>query len=550
MQPINPKITKRGAEARNAALEGIEVVYAAVSATLGPRSSNVGITRPFGRPAVVHDGVTVAKELLPLEDPFENYGAELAVEAADKTNSIGDGTTTATVLMRSIAKKANTYIAAGARPMALREGIEAATTAIVKQLDLMAIPISKTADVKRIATISAQNEEIGKMVADAYDELGKDGIMSVEESRGTDTFLEIKTGMEFDRGFRSPYFVTDPILGEATLVEPAILVTDYSLRTVTQLGPMLERLVNGIDATGMADPSQGIKEIVIIANEIDGEALGFLAVNHVKQAIRVIAVNAPSFGDKRTDILKDIAIVTGATFIGEQAGIGLDSVTAAHLGRAGRVTSTKDSTLIVDGIGSQEDVNNRAAEIKNLADNPDTGEFDREKLMERYAKIKSGVAVLTIGAKSEPEIKERKERAIDAISATKAALEQGIVPGGGIALIEAAETSELAAIINNPKTERDFLSGVQIVIDACQQPFRKLLSNAGFDPGSYIKLVGKGKGVNVVTGEVSDMVKAGIIDPVLVVKSALENASSNAVMVATTEVIIVEKPTKQQKENL
>lgn len=548
MPPINPKITKRGAEAREAALRGVEIVYDAVSATLGPRSANVAIARPFGRPAVVHDGVTVAKEVLPLADPFENVGAELAVEAADKTNAIGDGTTTATVLMRNIAKTANTYIAAGAKPMALREGIEAATGAIVKALDDMATPISKVADVKRIATISAQNEEIGKMVADAYEVLGKEGIMSVEESRGTETFLEIKTGMEFDRGFRSPYFVNDRVLLEATVNNPHILVTDYTLTSVNQVGPMLERLVSGMGADGIVNPAAGVKDIVIIANEIDGEALAMLAVNHVKGNIRALAVNAPSFGDKRTDILHDIAIVTGAQLISEQAGIGLESVTVDMLGHASRVTSTKDSTIIVDGAGAKEDIDTRAAEIKTQADNPDTGEFDREKLMERYAKIKAGVAVLSIGAKSEPEIKERKERAIDAISAAKAALQEGVVPGGGVALIVAAES--IGDLVNNHQHERDFLNGINIVMDACRAPFRKLLENAGLDPGTFMLQIGKGKGVDVVSGNVVDMVKRGIIDPVLVVKSALENASSNAVMIATTEVIIVEKTSKQHGKEL
>ncbi len=534
MPPINPKIILVGKPARDAALNGVEVVYEAVSATLGPRSANVGIARPFGRPAVVHDGVTVAKEVLPLPDPFENFGAELAVEAADKTNSIGDGTTTATVLMREIVRAAHTNITAGAKPMALRTGIEAATATIVEQLRKLATPIDAAPAVRRIATVSAQNKEIGDMVGDAYEQLGREGIMSVEESRGTDTYLEIKTGMEFDRGFRSPYFVTDPLLGEATVEKPLILVTDHDLRAVAEVGPMMERLYG-----------EGVRNIVIIANDIDGEALAFLVVNQVKQNLKVLAVQAPSFGDKRTEILKDIALVTGATVITAGAGMSLESVNKAMLGTAARITSTKDATLIIDGGGPEEDVANRADEIKKQADSPDTNAFDHEKLMERYAKLKSGVAILMIGAKSEPEIKERKERAIDAISAAKAALSGGIVAGGGVALIEASKAAES---LLKSSLGRDFVSGVSIVMAACSAPFEKLLNNAGFESGRYIAGVTGKIGVDVTSGQLGDMMKAGIIDPAEVVTSALENASSSAVMLATTEVIIVEQPLAKKEK--
>lgn len=534
MQPQQPKIVKSGQEARDAALKGVEKVYVAVSSTLGPRSANVGITRPYGRPAVVHDGVTVAKEILPLADPFENYGAELAVEAADKTNAIGDGTTTATVLMHAIASTAHTYIAAGARPMALREGIEAAADLVVEELGKLAQPINKVEDVLRIATVSAQNPEIGKMVAEAYAELGKDGIMSVEESRGTETYLDMKVGMEFDRGFRNVNFVNDPVLGEANVTEPYILVTDHSLNSVDKLAPLMEKLVG-----------EGVNKIVIIANEIEAQALAFLVVNHVQGKLQCLAVNAPSFGDKRIESLRDIAIVTGATFISESAGRGLDSVMKSDLGRAGRVTSTATSTLIVEGKGKKADVEQRAAEIKNLADNPDTGEFDREKLAERHAKLSSGVAILNIGANSEPEIKERKERAIDAISAAKAALAEGIVPGGGISLITASLAAAQKLQKDKRYKERDFQHGVQIVLDAAYEPFKKLLRNSGYDPGekfAAVKDAAAGSGIDVMTGKVVNMVEKGIIDPVLVVASAMQNATSNAVMLVTTDNIITEKP--------
>lgn len=539
MQP-QPKITKSGQEAREAALRGVEQVYEAVSATLGPRSANVAIARPFGRPAVVHDGVTVAKEILPLADSFENVGAELAVEAADKTNAIGDGTTTATVLMREIAKNAHTFITAGSKPMALREGIEAATRAVVNEITELSTPVegkdqkANVENVKRIATVSAQNEEIGDMVAEAYAELGKDGIMSVEESRGSDSFLEIKTGMEFDRGWRSPYFINDPMLGEASIEKPYVLVTDANITSLEHFGPMFEKLF-----------AEGVKDIVIIANDIDAMALAFLIKNHVQGNIRALAIAAPSFGDKRTDALKDIAIITGASFVSQASGMSIQSVTKAMLGQAGRITSSATTTLIVDGAGPQEDVDARAAEIKAKADNPDTGEYDQEKLMERYAKFKSGVAVLTIGAKSESEIKERKERAIDAISAAKAALSDGIVPGGGTTLIVAARNAQLKLEADeHPSTQgRDFQAGAKIVFDACEAPFRKLLENAGYDPGNKLAALEAGKigeGIDVVSGDKVNMIEAGIIDPALVVKAALENASSNAVMIATTNVIVVE----------
>lgn len=536
MQP-NPKQIYIGIEARDAALRGVEKVYEAVSATLGPRSANVAIARPFGRPAVVHDGVTVAKEVLPLKDPVENVGAEFAVEAADKTNAIGDGTTTATVLMRNIAKGAHTYIVAGARPMALRAGIESATKLIAATITKQSKPIDKVEDVRLIATVSAQDEEIGGMVADAYEQLGKEGIMSVEESRGTESFLEVKTGMEFDRGYKNPYFITDGLLGEANIDNPYILVTDSALRSLDQVAPVFEKLFN-----------EGVKNLVIIADDIDGEALAFILANHIKHTggFSALAIQAPSFGDKRGEMLRDIAIVTGATLISEATGMALtaESITKDLLGRASRVSSTQNSTLIVEGGGPEEDIKKRAEELKAKAESLDTGAFDREKLMERYAKLQSGVAVLTIGARSESEVKEKKERAIDAISAAKAALSDGVVPGGGITLATSAFVAQ-AELMKDPRAnERDWASGVKLVAEACRAPFNKLMENAGFDAGEQwanLQREALGWGFDVVSGQKVDMIKAGIMDPSLVVRSALENASSNAVMLATTDVIIVEQ---------
>ncbi|UOF78655.1 groeL [Caudoviricetes sp.] len=534
----NPKKVLIGKDAKEKAMAGVEIVYQAVSNTFGARSYNVAIGRPFGRPAVVHDGVTVAKEVLPLEDPFEDVGAQIAVEAADKTNSVGDGTTTATILTREIAKSAHTYIAAGARPMALREGIEVATDAIIEELGTMATPIEKVEDVRRIATVSAQNEEIGNMVAEAYEELGREGIMTVEESKSHESFLELKKGMEIDRGYASPYFINDEKLGEATLESPEILVTDMKITNNVEFGQMMERLY-----------TEGSRNIVIVADEISGEPLAFSIINNAKGTMRVLCVNAPSFGDKRIDILKDIAITTGATFITEQAGMTLKNVKRIDLGSAARVTSNKDTTLIVDGAGAEEDIAARADEIKTKAENPDTGEFDREKYMERLAKMSSGVAVLTMGAKSEPEVKERKERAIDAISAAKAALQDGIVPGGGVALLAAATNACDKLGKDKRAKQRDFNSGVELVREACYAPFRKLMDNAGFDSGQMFEKLSKepvDSGVDVTDGAIKDMVKTGIIDPVLVVGSALGNASSAAVMLATTNVIIVEKKVRAE----
>ena len=539
MQP-SPKKVVIGAKARQDNIDGAEVVYSAVSQTFGARSNNVAIKRPFGAPAVVHDGVTVAQNLLPLEDEHLNIGAELVVEAAKKANNTaGDGTTLATILTREIAKGAHTYITAGSKPMALREGIEEASRAVVAELEAMAKPIESDdqkqniENVRQIATISAQVEDIGKMVADAYEELGAEGIMTVEESRSTDSFLELKKGMEFDRGWRSPYFVNDQKHNEATIESPYIIVTDQKLRAGIDIAPFLEKLYK----------EHNVKDLVIIADDIDGEALGFLVLNHVKQNIRVVAINAPGFGDKRLDLLEDICTVTGATLISENKGLTFNNAGVDQLGRAARVVAGRDTTLIVEGQGAAEDIEIRIAQIREKSQMPEVGEFEREKLLERLAKMSSGVAVLNIGAKSEPELKERKERAIDAISAAKAALSEGIIPGGGMAMI-AASFKASQVLKKHPKyNERDFYNGVQLVIETCRAPFNKLMENAGFDPGEkYAEVAAEpfGFGVDVTDGKVKDFHEAGIIDPVLVIKSSLENATSSAVMIATTNVNIIE----------
>lgn len=546
MQEQPKKITV-GPEAREKMLSGVEKLYAAVSSTLGPRSANVAIARPFGRPAVVHDGVTVARAALPLADEEENVGAEIAFDAADKTNGIGDGTTTATILTREIARKAHQLIVAGAKPMALREGIEAATEVILGKLSSMARAIVvDSSEVLRIATVSAQNEQIGEMVASAYKELGKEGILTVEESRTTESFLELKKGMEFDRGWLSQHFVTPGnTLGEAELNNPYVLVTDYRINSLEQFAPMLNALFSD-----EIEKQKVVPEILVIAEQLGGEALGFLVYNHAKGVVRGLAVNAPSFGEKRFDMLQDIAIVTGATLVSETSGIGLQSVTKEMLGRARKVVSTKDTTLIVDPAGAQEDIDMRIGRLKSQSDNADLGEYDREKILERLARLSSGIGILTIGAKSESEMRERKERAIDAISATKAALQEGVVAGGGTSFIRAAMSAvdDLAAD-ERGQADRDFITGVQIVLEACQEIFNKLLTNAGMDPGRFIDAVvsSDDKGVDVTTKEVVDMLENGIIDPVMVVRGALGNASSAAVMIATSNTVITELPRKEVK---
>lgn len=524
MQPKAKRLINAG-DATTKLLEGVETVYTAVSSTFGARSKNVAIGRPFGVPSVVHDGVTVARELLPLEDKAADIGAQLIADAADKTNKVGDGTTATTILTRELFVEANKRIAAGYRPMALREGIEQATQEVVKALEAAALPI-KLEDVERVATVSAQNAELGKFVHEAVKQVGKDGIITVEESRTTETTLEIKAGMEFDKGYRSPYFVTDPVLNEATIEDAIVLVTNHKINQLKEFAPVMEKCA-----------AKNLKNYLIIAEDIEGQALAFLAVNKLQQNINVVATQAPSFGDRRTDILKDIAIVTGARFIDKEAGMSLETVEPEDWGHAARVTSTKDSTVIVDGSGAEEDVKLRIEELKAQLASPDASDFERERLSERLAKLTSGIAVIYVGAKSEPELKERKERVIDAVSATQAALAEGVVAGGGIALLQARQ----AILLDDP--DEEILAGKKIVFDACLAPFYKLMSNAGYEPGGMHAVLAQGEhnmGIDVLDGKLKDMLEAGIIDPLKVIRAALENASSTAVMLATSDNLIVE----------
>lgn len=539
MQPDTPKkinITT----ARQKMIDGVEIGYKAVSSSFGPRSANTAIKRPFGAPAVIHDGVNIFRSLFPFPDEEEGTGAEIAFNAAEKTAQIGDGTTLATILTYEIAREAHKRISSGARPMALREGIELATEAVLAELDKLKqeIDVKKDADkLLMIATISAQVPDIGKMVAEAYAQLGGNGILTVEESTSTASTLELKQGMQFDKGMISPYFIDhDNRHGEANLGDtknPArILVTDMNIRDLEDFHEMMQRLIQG----------GGISQIAIIAGSYEAPVASYFVKNHLKGAFKGIMVEAPAFGEKRLELLKDIAIVTGATFISEGAGRGLQSVMPSDLGTAARLTSTRDTTLIVDGFGAKEDIAARVEEINSQLKSTDLSPFDREKLRERLARLDSGIGVLIIGAKSEPEMKERKERAIDAIAAAKAALQTGIVAGGGTALRMAAKKAE-KALKRSEYAEFDKLSGAQVVFAACQAPYKKLLSNAGYDPGYYqAKLEGKpeGFGVDVMDGQIVDMVKEGIIDPLMVIEGALGHASSAAVAIATSETLVTD----------
>lgn len=514
-------------EAKGKLLSGVEIAYEAVSNTFGARSNNVAIARPFGVPSVVHDGVTVIRELLPLEDKVANVGAEIVADAADRTNkSVGDGTTAATILTREIFVEANKRVAAGFRPMAIREGMQAAVEKVVESVEKLASPITID-DVSRVTIISAQNEELGELVAAGLKTVGKEGVVTVEESRTTETYLDVKQGMEFDRGFKSPYFITNAEMGEASVEDVRVLVTNHRLTNMEDFAP-------AIDAWAKAT----IKNYLIIADDIDQQVLAFLILNKLQGNINVVAVQAPSFGDRRNDYLRDIATITGSTFIDKDAGQTLISATPDSLGSAKRVTSTKDATVIVDGGGAQEDIDSRVAELKQKLANPDISAFDKEHLTERIAKLTGGVAVVYVGAKSEPELKERKERVIDAISAGKAALSDGIVPGGGVALLSASYDA-----VTDLKLDDERQAGVEVIRRACRAPFRKLMENAGFDPGEkWAQLQNQplGAGVDVTDGEIKDMTTAGIIDPLSVVRSSLEQAASAAAMLLTTNVVITE----------
>ncbi len=520
------KILKFDSDAREALLKGINVLTEAVAATLGPKGRNVAIDQKFGSPQVVHDGVTVAKEI-ELSDPFENMGAQILKEAASRTNDIaGDGTTTATILAQAIVSEGLKNIQAGSNPMILRRGIEKSVQTLVEELKKISKKITTPEESMQVATISAQNDEIGKLIAQALVKVGKDGVVTVEEGKTMQMGVDYKEGMEFEKGFLSAYFVTDTDKMEASLEDPYILITDKKISAMADLLPFLEKFV------------AVSKTLVIIADEVDGEALSTLVLNKLRGTFNVLAVSAPGFGDRRRALLEDIAILTGGKVISADTGTKFESVEVEDLGRAGRVTSNKEATLIVDGKGSKKVIDTRISQIRKEISLSDS-DFDKEKLSERLAKLTGGVAVINVGAATEVEMKEKKERVIDAVAATKAAIEEGIVPGGEIALLRVVK-----ALDKLTGTEEE-LVGIKIVKKAVEAPFRRLVENAGLDAGIMLAKVQDltgNMGIDVYDGEVKDMVKAGIIDPVKVTRSALENAASVAIMVMTTNVLITDKP--------
>ena len=525
-------------EAREKMKTGIDKLARAVVTTLGPKGRNVAIDKKWGAPSVVHDGVTVAKEI-ELEEPFENMGAQLVQEAASKTNDVaGDGTTTATLLAQQIVTEGMKAIAAGANPMLLKRGIEEAVNLVVEQIKKITKPIKTKEEKAQIATISAQSSDIGSLISEAFDKVGDDGVVTVEEGKGMETSVEYKDGMVLDKGYASPYFITDTERLEAVVEDPHILVTDAKLSSMNDLLPLLEGVV------------KVSKDLVFIADDIDGEALATLIVNKLRGTINVIAIKAPGFGDRRKEMLQDIAALTGATFVSEETGRKLDSVTVDDLGSADRVIAGKEESLIIGGKGKKGEINDRIESLKKQIGKIDS-DYDKEKLEERLAKLSGGVAVVSVGAATEVEMKEKKHRVTDAYEATRAALEEGVVVGGGVALLRAR------GVLSKSKGESgDVAAGYKIVHDALDKPLRWIVANAGADAGYVVAEIEKKTGEGAATygwdamiGEFGDLVKKGIIDPAKVTRSALQNASSVAVMVLTTEALITDLPEKDKPAN-
>ncbi|MDP2649887.1 MAG: chaperonin GroEL [bacterium] len=530
-----------GQEARLSLKKGVDELAKAVATTLGPKGRNVALDKKWGAPNIVHDGVTVAKEI-EFKDPFENMGAQLAKEAASKTNDVaGDGTTTATVLTEAIVNEGIKNITAGANPMILNKGLEEASKAVVEFIEKRAkkINIKDNAELLQVATISASDTSIGQLVADALKVVGKDGVVTVEEGRGLEMSIDHKEGMEFDKGYASSYLVTNPDRMEAEIENPYILITDKKISSLNELLPFLENFI------------KVSKDLVIIADEIEGEALATLVVNKLRGTFNVLAVKAPGFGDRRKEMLEDIAILTGGNVISEDTGKKFESVVIEDCGRADKVWSDKENTRIIGGKGDRAKINARIAQIKKALEET-TSDFDKEKLQERLAKLSGGVAVINVGAASEIELKEKKERVIDAVAATKAALEEGIVPGGGVILLEAAKTLD-PKLLKGIKGEGDELTGVNILKVALQAPTRKLAENAGINGEVVIDNISKqkpGVGYNVMTNTYVDMIEAGIIDPAKVTRSAVQNAVSVAMMILTTEALITDIPEKTSQASM
>src|SRR5512142_53240 len=527
-------------EARRKLKNGMNVIANAVGATLGPKGRNVAIDRKFGSPTITHDGVSVAKEV-ELEDPFENMGAQLLKEAATKTNDIaGDGTTTSTVLAHAIVNEGLKSLEAGYNPMLIKHGIEIATEGVVEELRKMSVKIDTKEEIASVATNSAADENIGELIADVMDKVGKDGVITVEESKSMADETEFVEGMQFDRGYLSAYFITNTEKMEAVISEPYILINEKKISAAQDIVPLLEKLVQ-----------IGKRDLVIIAEDIDGEALATLVLNKLRGMLNVTAVKAPGFGDRRKAMLQDIATLTGGTFIAEETGRKLESATIQDLGRAEKVVSDKENTTIIGGKGTKTAIEGRIKEIRAEIDKS-TSDYDKEKLQERLAKLSGGVAIIRVGAPTETEMKEKKHRVEDALSAARAAVEEGIVPGGEISLINT--TPKLDRMLKADDYDEETRVGVNIVKKALEAPIRKLASNAGQDGSVIIDTVrrtaaekkNKNIGYNVLTGKYVDMIEAGVIDPVKVVRGALENAASIAAMILTTDVLITDLPEKDK----
>jgi chaperonin GroEL len=534
------KQLKFGNEARESLKKGIDIVAKAVVTTLGPKGRNIALDKKWGAPNIVHDGVSVAKEI-DLPDPFENMGAQLVKEAASKTNdNAGDGTTTSTLLAQVITDNGMKKINAGANPMIVKKGIESAVEAVVAELKKQAKPIKGKEEISQVATISAGDPEIGNKIAEALDKVGRDGVVTVEEGKGLTIDIEYKEGMEFDRGFASAYFVTNADKMEAEIDNAHILLTDKKIASIQDLLPFLEKFV------------KVSKSLVIIADEIEGEALATLVVNRLKGTINVLAIKAPGFGDRRKEMLEDIAVLTGGTVISEDTGRTFESIEVSDLGQADKVWADKDNARIIGGKGDKKAINARVESIKKQVKASDS-DFDKEKLEERLAKLSGGVAVINVGATTEIELNEKKERVKDAVGATKAAIEEGIVPGGETALLRSREVIKKVSVSGDNRTS-DEQAGKDIVFEALAEPIKWLAKNAGEDEKAVLKkvLASKDKdfGYNALTGEFGSMTKMGIIDPVKVTRSALQNAASVAMMVLTTEGLVTDIPEPKKEQAL
>lgn len=525
------KIIKYHGDARNALMAGVDAVANVVKITLGPKGRNVVLDRKFGSPVITKDGVTVAKEI-ELEDPFENMGAQLCREVASKTNDVaGDGTTTATVLAQAMVKEGLKNVAAGANPVFIKRGIDKAVARVVEEMKKLATPVEDKQDIAHIASISGNDPEIGEIIADAMDKVGKDGVITIEESKGTDTTVEVVEGMEFDRGYLSAYFVTDTDAMEAELENPFILIYEKKISAVADLLPLLEKV------------ARAGRSLLIIAEDVEGEALATLVLNKIRGTLSICAVKAPGFGDRRKAMLGDIAALTGGQFISEDLGVKLENVDLDMLGEAARVRVSKEKTTIVEGKGTKEAIEARINQIRRELEETDS-DYDREKLQERLAKLAGGVAVIKVGAASETELKDKKHRFEDALAATRAAVEEGMVPGGGVTYIN------VMSVIDELELEGDEKVGAMIVKRALEEPLRQIAENAGLEGSVVVEKVKssdkKGWGLNAVTEEFVEVAKHGIVDPLKVSRSALENAASVASMLLTTEAVVAEKPEKEK----